>query len=163
MDELAKEHAKAKRQGSAYSIIFCDVDHFKKYNDRNGHPAGDGVLKQVAAILKKTVREQIDLAARYGGEEFVVMCGNTEANAAVALAERIRAAIAAATFPHGQHQPLGRVSVSVGVATYPAQGKTFSQILQAADAALYQSKAAGRDRVSIASGLEKSAGEKKVS
>lgn len=150
-EALEKEHARASRAKQSYAVIFCDVDHFKKYNDRNGHPAGDEVLRLVGAILKETVRAHVDQPARYGGEEFVVLCADTDAKKAQEVAERVRAAVAGFSFPFGEHQPLGCVSISVGVAVFPGHGKNPGAVLEAADAALYASKQAGRNRVSFAS------------
>jgi diguanylate cyclase (GGDEF)-like protein len=149
MTELAREHERAKRYASSYTIIFCDVDHFKKYNDRNGHPAGDGVLKGVARMLTQQSRK-CDFPARYGGEEFVILCPEVGTQEAAALAERVRVAIAAEKFPHGEHQPMGHVSVSIGIASYPGSGATFEDVLKSADEALYSSKAAGRNRATLA-------------
>ncbi len=147
-EELAKTHAIAESKGTHYSVIFIDVDHFKKYNDRNGHPAGDEVLRMVARILKEKSRPG-DLPARYGGEEFVVLCPETEAEVAFELAEKIRKAFAAERFPHGEHQPLGHVSASIGVASYPRHGTLSQDVLHNADQALYFSKSEGRDRVTL--------------
>jgi diguanylate cyclase (GGDEF)-like protein len=149
MSEIEKEGGRAKRYGTPYSVIFCDVDHFKKYNDQNGHPAGDEVLRQVAHLLTKNRRET-DFPARYGGEEFVVLCPGIGSAEAKALAENIRKAIEAHAFPHGEKQPLGKVSISVGVASFPENGQTHQEVLEQADQALYASKAGGRNRVSVA-------------
>jgi diguanylate cyclase (GGDEF)-like protein/PAS domain S-box-containing protein len=155
MTELEKEHARSERYKSEYSIIFCDVDHFKNYNDTNGHPAGDEALKTVASILKNRVRK-LDLCARYGGEEFVVLCPNTGKDAAYALAENLREMVANHAFKHGEKQPLGKVTASMGVATYPEHGKTFKEVLQSADACVYKSKREGRNRVTPADHIDRS-------
>lgn len=143
---LSQEHMRASRYGIPYSIIFCDVDNFKHYNDRNGHPAGDGVLRGVANILKQGCRT-VDFPARYGGEEFVMLCPQTPLDSAITLANRLRETIATYSFPHGSFQPLGMVSISIGVATFPFDGQTPEDILKAADIALYASKKNGRNRV----------------
>ena len=132
----------------SYGVIFIDVDHFKKFNDRNGHPAGDEVLRGVARVLSECARIQ-DLPARYGGEEFVVLCRNSTLEETVAQAETIRLAIERTNFPFGEFQPLGRVSVSIGVSAFPAVQGTYEAVLESADQALYQSKEQGRNRVTV--------------
>ncbi len=141
------EHERAIKKGSPYSILFFDVDHFKHYNDRNGHPAGDDALRLVASTLKGCAG-RTEFVARYGGEEFVVLCSNADESSALAFAERARTAIEECPFPFGEHQPMGKVSVSVGAATFKPN-KTAAQVLKEADAALYQSKKAGRNRVTV--------------
>jgi diguanylate cyclase (GGDEF)-like protein len=118
----------------------ADVDQFKHYNDTFGHPAGDEVLKRVAAILRETARE-VDCAARYGGEEFCLMLPETPTTGAVTLAERIRARVEAQNFA-GQ-----KITVSIGVASFPTDGDTPDAVIAAADEALYQAKREGRNRV----------------
>jgi diguanylate cyclase (GGDEF)-like protein/PAS domain S-box-containing protein len=146
--ELVKEHARSDRYSGVYSIVFCDIDYFKKYNDRNGHQEGDKLLAEFAKVLQKCCRGS-DMAARYGGEEFAIICPGIDAQGASILAERIRVAVLETDFAHGTHQPLGRVTISIGVAAFPDQGKTCDQILKAADEALYLSKESGRNRVTI--------------
>jgi diguanylate cyclase (GGDEF)-like protein/PAS domain S-box-containing protein len=144
---LQSVHHSASHQNEEYGVIFIDVDHFKKFNDRNGHPAGDDVLRQVAAILNSCARSQ-DLPARYGGEEFVMVCRHSSLEVTSKVAELIRSAIEATPFPFGEHQPLGKVTVSIGVSAFPFVRGGFEAILEAADQALYQSKEKGRNRVS---------------
>ena len=148
MTELVREDDRARRFKSTYSVIFCDVDHFKKYNDRNGHPAGDDVLRGVAGLLRKHCRK-IDFAARYGGEEFVILCPGVSAAQALHLAERVRASVEAEAFAHRDAQPLGFVSISIGVAGFPESGATHQEVLKHADQALYDSKSGGRNRVTL--------------
>jgi len=148
--ELDLEHERAVRYDTPYSILFFDVDHFKNYNDQNGHPAGDAVLKKVAQILGQNSRRS-DLVARYGGEEFVVLGRGVDKERALQYAEKLRKSIENEPFLHGEKQPLGRVTVSVGVATYPMAGKDLADVLKSADHALYESKKSGRNRVSSAS------------
>lgn len=148
------EHARAKRYKSNYSVIFCDIDHFKKYNDQNGHPAGDALLKAYAKLLKESVRT-MDVAARYGGEEFVVLCPETDLDNAALLAERICKIIASTKFPFGEKQPMGFISISIGVSAYPQDGETYQDVLKGSDDALYQSKANGRNRVTLSKGFGK--------
>lgn len=145
-EALAAVHHQALGFKQEYGIVFIDVDHFKKFNDRNGHPAGDEVLRGVAKILKETVRSQ-DLPCRYGGEEFVVLCRNSTLDDTRAMAEAIRSKIEKTVFPFGEFQPMGMVSASIGVSSYPACGDTFESVLEHADQSLYVSKEAGRNRV----------------
>ncbi|MCC7442579.1 MAG: GGDEF domain-containing protein [Bdellovibrionales bacterium] len=153
--QLEQEHQRSGRYKSLYSVIFCDVDHFKKYNDRNGHPAGDQVLKGVADAIKREVRTT-DLAARYGGEEFVVLCPGVDEAGAAILAERIRRRVAETPFAFAEAQPLGHVSLSLGVAHFPSDSTDPAKILKAADLALYHSKHQGRDRVTLYSAIRDS-------
>lgn len=147
------EHIRALRYRSRYSIVFCDIDHFKKYNDNNGHPAGDALLKHFAALLKKLVR-QTDTPARYGGEEFVILLPETDSASAGILAERIRSAVEKTPFPHAEKQPMGKLSVSIGVSSFPLDGADTKAVMKAADDMLYRSKAGGRNRVTISTGAE---------
>jgi diguanylate cyclase (GGDEF)-like protein len=120
-----------------------DVDLFKTYNDAFGHPAGDVVLQKVAEILRESTRD-VDCVSRYGGEEFCVVLPETPGDAAGQIAERIRSRVAAETFS-------GRkVTVSIGVAAFPANGDTPETVVTAADTALYAAKAQGRNRVAYA-------------
>jgi diguanylate cyclase (GGDEF)-like protein/PAS domain S-box-containing protein len=146
--ELKKEHARATRFGNPYAIVFCDIDHFKKYNDRNGHPAGDQLLREFAATLKKTCRAS-DMVARYGGEEFALICPGVDAIGAQVLAERIRQAVAETPYAFAEHQPLGLISCSIGVASYPGHARDPEGVLKAADEAVYVSKSQGRNRVTV--------------
>lgn len=148
-EELSFENERVGRYGGNYAIVFCDVDHFKKYNDQNGHPAGDDVLRGVAAIVKECVRNT-DTPARYGGEEFVILCRETDIAGARIVAERILKRVSEFAFPHREKQPLGFVSVSIGIASYTEHGKSSDAILKAADEALYESKKNGRNRITIA-------------
>jgi diguanylate cyclase (GGDEF)-like protein/PAS domain S-box-containing protein len=141
----AVHHQAVGFQGQ-YGVIFIDVDHFKKFNDRNGHPAGDQVLKRFASLLQECARSQ-DLPARYGGEEFVVLCRNSSLEETQALAEAIRKAVEATEFPFGEFQPLGRVTASIGVSGFPTVKGRFESVLESADQALYVSKEHGRNRV----------------
>lgn len=132
----------ARRNGKPLSLVLLDVDHFKKFNDAFGHPAGDAVLKRVAAILQENARAN-DCAARYGGEEFALLLPDASAAAGLNIAERVRQAIAAATWEHRQ------ITISVGVSSLSPQIEDASALLKAADDALYLSKSSGRDRVSV--------------
>lgn len=144
--ELAREHERCARHKKSYAIILCDIDHFKNFNDQNGHVAGDSALQLAAAVLQGRARDN-DILARYGGEEFVVLCPETNAEQAEIFAEALRRKIEETNFPHGDKQPLGRVTLSLGVAAFPANGKTSAEVLHHADEALYACKHAGRNRV----------------
>lgn len=145
--KLEEEHARASRYKKPYSLVYCDLDHFKNFNDRNGHPAGDTLLRAFSKILIAASRNT-DLPCRYGGEEFAVLCPETPAEGALILAERIRKEVEKTAFEHGEGQPGGRVTVSIGVATFPDHANQAKALLEAADQALYASKKAGRNRVS---------------
>ncbi len=138
--KLAEEHARAVRYHQPLSLLLLDVDHFKQYNDAFGHPAGDAVLRAVAETLGGTARDT-DIVARYGGEEFVVILPFTDESGALVIAERIRAAIAAGNW---EKRP---ITVSVGVGTLSLDTPTPDSLTACADGALYQSKEAGRNRV----------------
>jgi len=135
------------QQGTPMSLIMLDIDHFKAVNDTYGHPAGDAVLREVAAIVKRSVRD-VDVCGRYGGEEFVVLLPLTPMDGALLVAERIREAVATKVFDlRGESR---RVTVSMGVATAPGHGTRAMDLIATADEALYQSKQNGRDRVTAA-------------
>jgi diguanylate cyclase (GGDEF)-like protein len=140
-EDLELLYGQAQRQGSPLSLILLDIDHFKQYNDAFGHPAGDQVLQQVGATLRSNLRSH-DVVARYGGEEFVVLLPATAEDAALDVAERLRAAIAGREWPHRS------VTASFGVATSGAEAPDAATLVDHADRALYHSKEAGRDRTS---------------
>jgi diguanylate cyclase (GGDEF)-like protein len=144
---LAEELRRGARYGSALSIAIGDVDHFKKLNDTHGHQAGDEVLRIVSRTLRMTVRD-VDKVFRFGGEEFVLLLPESDAAGALQTAERVRAAIEEMVVPLANGTRV-RVSISLGVATHPVHGGTPDELLKNADAALYESKAKGRNRVSV--------------
>jgi len=141
-EDLELLFAQADRQGSPLSILMLDIDHFKQYNDTFGHPAGDEVLRRVGTILQTAVRAH-DVVARYGGEEFVVLMPSTKENEALEVAERLRSAIAY------QPWPLRKVTASLGVATTGRDTPNAAALVDQADRALYHSKQAGRDQVTL--------------
>jgi diguanylate cyclase (GGDEF)-like protein/PAS domain S-box-containing protein len=145
---LELEWARAARDRTELAVILVDVDHFKKFNDQYGHPAGDIALQEVAEILDGQARRPGDLVARYGGEEFVLLLPNTDAGGAGRMAERIRNGLAKRKLPHSQNDPFGYVTVSLGIATKrPSEIHAGSEaLLKNADDALYRAKALGRDR-----------------
>jgi diguanylate cyclase (GGDEF)-like protein len=128
------------------AFFLFDIDHFKRYNDTNGHLPGDELLKSLSQILRENIRED-ELVARYGGEEFIMVMPNVEREEALAAAERIRGLIATTPFPHAEKQPLGCVSVSGGVAVWPMDSDDVDTLLRLADDALYMAKRTGRNRV----------------
>jgi diguanylate cyclase (GGDEF)-like protein len=123
-----------------------DIDHFKNYNDRNGHLAGDIVLKELGLILGSSVRRE-DIVARSGGEEFVLVYPRAGKEAALRIADNLRRAVEAHDFRHGEGQPLGRVTISGGVASFPEDARSALDLQRVADRALYEAKAAGRNRI----------------
>ena len=145
---LDTEWRRATREQSPLSLVMIDIDHFKRFNDRFGHPAGDECLRQVAQFLAEGARRPWDMAARMGGEEFAVLLPQTEAEGAATVAEMFRGFIEQADLPHPD-SPFERVTISLGVASvYPyAAGETQQALMDAADAALYRAKNDGRNRV----------------
>jgi len=145
-DQLAREVRRAERAGDPLALVLADIDHFKAWNDRLGHAAGDRILGEVAHLLNGVIRET-DLLARYGGEEFALLAPDTDLEGAVALAEKMRAAVGRYRFalqPPGEQE---QVTLSFGVAVFRGDRETF---FDDADAALYAAKAAGRDCVMTA-------------
>jgi diguanylate cyclase (GGDEF)-like protein len=128
------------------SVFLLDIDHFKHYNDTNGHLPGDDLLRRMGALLRDGSREH-EVVGRYGGEEFLILMPNTAKDVALRMAERIRALVEGSPFEHAEAQPTGHVTISGGVATAPGDGDDVDSLLRNADAALYQAKRAGRNRV----------------
>jgi len=147
-EQLEKELIRARRHKNHVSIVMMDIDFFKQYNDTHGHPAGDYVLRTIAQILRNNIRN-IDIAARYGGEEFTLILIETDHGAAAIVAEKIRGLIEKHNFKFENSQPSGKITVSMGVSTFPEDGKTFEELIDAADKRLYQAKELGRNRVVI--------------
>jgi len=135
----------AEREAAALSVFIFDIDHFKKYNDSNGHLAGDEILKGVSQVLRDNLRPG-DVACRYGGEEFIVAMPGARGPEGFAAAERIRAAIESTKFSRAESQPGGRITISGGVAQFPVDGTIGNDLILHADQALYQAKGAGRNR-----------------
>jgi diguanylate cyclase (GGDEF)-like protein len=145
-ERLAEELNRSKRYEYAMSFLMIDIDDFKAYNDKNGHQAGDMALQITAHCLKGALRSA-DVASRYGGEEFCILLPQTAITEAGVIADRIRQRVATTEFPHGKSQPLGHVTISVGVSTFAKNVDTPENVIAAADRALYQAKSLGKDRV----------------
>jgi len=142
---LIDEITRAARYGGGVSVLMIDLDHFKKINDDFGHMLGDDVLRAVSSVFLRQLRK-VDVVCRYGGEEFAVILPATQGVSAAAVADKLRRAIANSQFS-GVPYP---VTVSIGVAEFPAHGITRDDIVGAADAALYRAKEAGRNQVFLA-------------
>jgi diguanylate cyclase (GGDEF)-like protein/PAS domain S-box-containing protein len=147
---LEMEWRRQSREQTPLSLILCDIDSFKSYNDTYGHPGGDECLRQVAGAIGNAINRPADLVARYGGEEFAVILPNTKIQGAVQVAEHIQLKIAALQIPHAGSQVSQYVTVSLGVASIVPASESGSGILIAAsDQALYQAKRLGRDRIHV--------------
>jgi diguanylate cyclase (GGDEF)-like protein len=146
VERLGMELVRAYETQDPLSVVMLDVDHFKHYNDTNGHQDGNAVLVQLADILRAAGRRG-EVIARYGGEEFVTLLYGAGRDEARRFAETVRRAVEAATFPGGERQPLGRVTISGGVASFPEDAKGQDDLIEAADQCLYRAKQAGRNRI----------------
>lgn len=145
---LAKEWRRLAREQAPLSLILCDVDCFKLYNDTYGHQAGDRCLQQIAQVMQETTHRSADLVARYGGEEFAVVLPHTNLAGAIRLATLLRAQIHQLNLPHCRSAVRDIVTVSLGVAcTVPQSSIPIETLITLADKALYQAKANGRDQV----------------
>ncbi|MBW4457798.1 MAG: PleD family two-component system response regulator [Nostoc indistinguendum CM1-VF10] len=143
---IDQEWRRMAREQQPLSLILFDVDFFKSYNDTYGHLAGDRALREIARVIKDVVQRPADLVARYGGEEFALVLPNTDTLGATGVAQRISFAIQRLAIPHINSQVSSHVTLSAGLATIiPEPGSNFDEIIAAADKALYQAKAAGRD------------------
>jgi diguanylate cyclase (GGDEF)-like protein len=146
---LDAEWRRARRTRHVFSLLFVDVDRFKAYNDAYGHQAGDDALAAVARCIGDNIRRPADSAARYGGEEFLVVLPDTAPQGALAIAETIRAAISDLGIEHAASE-YGRVTASIGAAAWtPETDDDVSEVIRAADRALYDAKATGRNKVSV--------------
>jgi two-component system chemotaxis response regulator CheY len=149
-EDLATIQARAQRYGHRYCAVLCDLDHFKRYNDAMGHPAGDEALRAVASVIRTQCRSG-DGAYRYGGEEFVVILPEQTLATAAIAAERLRAAVEGLGIPHPGVDRPGVVTLSVGVAELRASDHiTVDRLVAEADLALYRAKELGRNRVEVA-------------
>ncbi len=145
-ERLSEELERSKRNKSSMSFMMVDIDDFKNYNDTHGHQAGDLALEMTAQCLKSALRSA-DVASRYGGEEFSILLPQTSLSEAHVIAERIRRRVERTQFPHGKTQPLGAVTVSIGVSAFGEGLDTPASIIYAADQALYTAKSRGKNCV----------------
>ncbi len=145
-DFLEREINRARKKGHRSSVLLFDLDNFKNYNDTNGHMAGDDLLRDLARLVDSSTRDY-DRLGRFGGEEFLLVLPETDAEGARVVAEKVRSIIAAHPFPHREKQPLGIVSMSGGIATFPENGRDADTMLKLADEALYEAKKGGRNAV----------------
>lgn len=146
-EDLESLDARKERYGQTYCVVLCDIDFFKTYNDTYGHPAGDELLRQVAAVIKSHCRSG-DVAYRYGGEEFLIVLPEQTQESGIAMAERLRRAVEGLEIPLGTREPLDTITISAGVAaTIKDDEKSIESLLQEADDSLYEAKEAGRNRV----------------
>ena len=150
---LDRELERARRYNRFCSMAMIDIDNFKEYNDRHGHLQGDEVLKQAAEIFREQIRNS-DIAARYGGEEFVVVMPETGKELALVVGEKLRRAFAEYPFPLQDTQPGGRLTISMGIATFPQDAGCARELVDMADKALYLAKREGRNRVAAWDGGE---------
>jgi diguanylate cyclase (GGDEF)-like protein len=147
-DALNREIHRAERSGKPLAVVMIDIDHFKSFNDKYGHDAGDFVLSALARAIMKNIRPS-DMACRYGGEELAVVLPEASLECASERAEQMRLAIRDTNLTH-LGQTLPAPTASLGVAVYPANGTKPANLLKAADDALYRAKHEGRDRVCVA-------------
>ena len=147
---MDREAARADRSGHRFGVIMADVDHFKSINDVHGHDAGDQLLSAVADGIRGALRAG-DMPCRYGGEEFLILLSDIDPEVLLARAEAVRQRVAAIRIDYAG-APLPGITLSAGIALYPDHGGTAVEVVQAADAALYAAKRAGRDRTIVASG-----------
>ena len=145
---LGSEVARAHRYGQVASLLMVDVDDFKKYNDRNGHQAGDEALRRLAAVLVAESRSS-DHVARYGGEEFAVVLCQTSKKGAAVYAERVRTTLSKTEFYNQEEQPAGILTVSMGLAGYPQDATSKEDLIRQADRALYKAKHSGKDQLYV--------------
>lgn len=150
-ERLEEEFDRATRFERELSVLFIDLDHFKFFNDAHGHQAGDEILQILSGIMTKSVRES-DTLARWGGEEFIVIALETAREDACRLAERIRMSVIEYSFPNAEQQPLGVISLSIGVASRSDGTDSYEKLLRLADDAVYSAKDTGRNRTVFCSG-----------
>lgn len=155
--QLELEIKRAERKRTRFALLMLDIDHFKQFNDTFGHHVGDQVLRDVSAVLARDMRD-IDTVARYGGEEFVMILPETGIKGALQVAERLRKSVEQTKFFAGQPPTRQNLTISVGVSIYGHDGRHRNEVLEAADFALYQAKAAGRNCIVTYSDATKQTG-----
>jgi diguanylate cyclase (GGDEF)-like protein len=144
---IHREWRRALREQVPLALMMIDTDHFKSYNDRHGHHAGDKLLQTIAASMFRSIRRPSDIAARYGGDEFAILLPSTTAEGAIVVAEKVRTCLAALCAEEG----VAASNISIGIAgRVPCAGETFGDLLVAADSALYHAKENGRNRTEVA-------------
>lgn len=148
MSRFEEEVVRCRRYGRVFSLLVTDIDKFKNFNDTYGHQTGDEVIKLVSNVIKGAIRAGADLPGRYGGEELVVLLPETDTPGAMTLAERIRERVEKAALKGPNGEKLS-VTISIGVATFPAMGDSTASLFEHADQALYASKQGGRNRVTL--------------
>ncbi len=147
---LDEELERARRYNTTFSLVMFDIDHFKKFNDAWGHLQGDRIIREIAKLLCKSIR-QVDFPARYGGEEFAVILPSVDVKGALVVAERLRRKVEAYGFPSSDGGAALHVTISVGVTEFdPESAYAPTEIIREADRALYKSKETGRNRVTVA-------------
>jgi diguanylate cyclase (GGDEF)-like protein len=146
---LSEEIVISEGGSTPFSIFLFDIDNFKTYNDVNGHQAGDRLLAELPTLVQDMTRDE-DIFGRFGGEEFLLILPGSDTPQAVAVAQKIRRRLADHDFPFREKQPMGYVSVSGGIASYPRDGRDSTRLLRLADEALYNAKRQGRNRVMLA-------------
>ena len=145
---LIFELYRSSRNKDTFSLLFLDLDYFKKYNDSNGHLEGDKLLQSFAGILKKSIRRS-NVVARYGGEEFVLLLPATSKANARIVGEKIRRQVESYPFKGRETQPQGKVTISIGISSFPDDGTDRSSLIQCADGAMYRAKNSGRNKVCL--------------
>jgi diguanylate cyclase (GGDEF)-like protein len=148
-ETLERELRRAERRSLPLAVIMLDIDHFKRFNDTFGHDAGDALLPEVGSYLRTHVRPE-DIACRYGGEEFTLILPDAPLEPTLRRVDELRQGIARLGIAH-RGQPLGTVTISMGVAVFPAHGTSPDALLRVADRALYRAKEQGRDCACVAS------------
>lgn len=147
--QMLEDHInKAKRYNEVFSVLLFDIDNFKNYNDNNGHIKGSGVIKRIGVIVSDTFRT-FDISARYGGDEYVVFLPNTDKIGSFLAGDRLRERIENSKFSGMEKQPEGRVTISMGIASFPDDADTREDVLDKADKALYYSKENGKNKVTL--------------
>ncbi|MFZ3208950.1 MAG: sensor domain-containing diguanylate cyclase [Geobacteraceae bacterium] len=156
---IEEELSRSLRHSLHLTVMIVDLDNFKTYNDLCGHIAGDKALKRIARILMREVRE-MDVVTRYGGEEFCILLPITSKKESVLVAERIRRGVENEKFSGEENLPLGRLTASIGIASFPEDGNSTDMLINTADMALYQAKARGRNCISLAQPSKQEHGNK---
>lgn len=152
ISRLNYEFERAKRYRFPIAFIMLDIDHFKVYNDNNGHLAGDEALRKIAMLINRSIRDT-DIVGRYGGEEFAIILLHADLTRMVEVAERIRRTIEETPFPKEELQPLGKITVSMGGSCLSDGMQTMENLIGSADEALYRAKRNGRNQIAIKGGV----------